>query len=91
MDGEQMNNPETEELKCPEWDGNLRRSPCDKYCPYRSPGCHAKNKEYARYRAAKDAEVAKRNAIRAGRYSMNERLLVNHKLIDRSKRGEIGR
>ena len=89
MEEEKANNADSEELNCPKWDGNLRRSPCARDCPYRHPGCHAKSKEYAKYRAAKDEQAAQRNAIRAGAYSVNDRLLVNHKLIDKSKRKEM--
>ena len=89
MEEERLNRTDSDELKCPEWDGNLRHAPCARDCPYRHPGCHAKSKEYARYRAAKDEQVAQRNAIRAGRYSVNDRLRVNHKLIDKSKRKEF--
>ena len=74
---------------CPVRNGDLRTPPCTKDCPERYPRCHAASEEYARYRAAMDAEVAKRDAIRAGRYSQHERLLVNHKLRDKAKRGEM--
>ena len=76
---------------CPKWDGNLRKSPCSKNCTERFPGCHALSEEYAKYRAAKDAELSKKNAVRAGSYSLHERLLVNHKLIDKSKKGTLGK
>ena len=74
---------------CPMWNGDIRTPPCTKDCPERYPGCHAASEEYAKFRAAKDAETAKRDAIRAGRYSKHERLLVNHKLRDKAKRGEL--
>lgn len=75
---------------CPVWNGDIKTPPCTKDCTERYPGCHAVSDEYARYRAAMDAEMSKRDAIRAGRYSVHERMLVNHKFIDKTKRGEIG-
>lgn len=65
-----------------EWDGNIRMPPCQqgRKCPYRCAGCHGHCKGYKAFRAAKDAEIEKKNAARAGIYSMHDRAVVSEKV-----------